>query len=524
MVKKRVVKAVKIRTLKPNEADENTVYYDLKNSMLIKPKLSSESGGYWYWAKWDTEDLDEYARNEQDAENIYTKPDDNDPNRKEIVEAKDKKELLTKIDIQKLSQSIEDYKEGLENEQDRDYGDLNINIKLHGMNVPVDEIKELYPKVTDDTIDELYWQESNDYVGAEVERIKDKYGWEAGTDGRSGGWFYVNGIMHDLQMLIDELFNLESYDEMDKIVLKEYNQIEKKFKDIQTAVTDIENSVKEMIKNFEDSVESIDTWKNMPQLKSKVESKKIKAFDFTINQDLDIGSTVKSGHFAGKIVKVTRVQDVYADEEEFNNVTDYGNEELSWDGNEIMTVHIELPSGSQIEKFVYEVDKIERLPAVGETWVSELDFEPASLKKVKIKEINDSDRVIFTDEIGDEGQETIGRFVEEYNYKSDTDLTGMPPQKAQAWGADKIKAEDGIEEMKEKILNEIKMETEYISVLQERIKKIDEQICKIGNTWINKRQKEESKEWEKGIYEEDIEKRKENINRWEEELKRWETF
>jgi hypothetical protein len=92
----------------------------------------------------------------------------------------------------------------------------------------------------------------------------------------------------------------------------------------------------------------------------KIESaNKIEAFDFTMNQDLKIGDKVKGGRFEGKVVQITRVQDVYTNRQDFEDTQEiYGNKGLSWDGNEIMTIYIEDSDGAQVEKFVYEVEKL----------------------------------------------------------------------------------------------------------------------------------------------------------------------
>lgn len=90
-----------------------------------------------------------------------------------------------------------------------------------------------------------------------------------------------------------------------------------------------------------------------------------KAFDFTSNQDVVVGDEVQSGHHTkGKVVEISRVQDVYSDEETFNHYQEmYGNKGLSWEGNEIMTVHIEDFMGEPdeppvtVEKFIYEIEK-----------------------------------------------------------------------------------------------------------------------------------------------------------------------
>jgi hypothetical protein len=77
------------------------------------------------------------------------------------------------------------------------------------------------------------------------------------------------------------------------------------------------------------------------------------AHDFENNQDLQVGDKVKGG----VITKVTRVQDVYANEEEFNNYQEmYGSSGLSWEGNEIMTVDID-KGGIEEEEFIYNVEK-----------------------------------------------------------------------------------------------------------------------------------------------------------------------
>jgi hypothetical protein len=174
----------------------------------------------------------------------------------------------------------------------------------------------------------------------------------------------------------------------------------------------------------EENLEKVDTgW--------AVDANKIKAFDFTMNQDLDIGDKVKSGRFEGKIVKITRVQDVYADEEDFEHTEEVigHSEGLSWQGNKIMTVHIEDSDGAQKESFVYEVEKLNDAdlsdvsmpPQKGETLAS---------NKIKIDDViqerMDLDKVNKDDEQSDwqyyatvlnVGNETIQLYNERTNKK-----------------------------------------------------------------------------------------------------------
>ena len=82
-----------------------------------------------------------------------------------------------------------------------------------------------------------------------------------------------------------------------------------------------------------------------------------KAFDFSVNQDLNLGDPVQISEGNGHVVKLDRVQDVYSSEEEFNATQEtYGNMGLSWEGNEIMTVFVDL-GDAEVEHFVYEVNK-----------------------------------------------------------------------------------------------------------------------------------------------------------------------
>jgi uncharacterized Zn finger protein (UPF0148 family) len=91
----------------------------------------------------------------------------------------------------------------------------------------------------------------------------------------------------------------------------------------------------------------------------KTSGKEVLAWDFTKGQDIKVGDSVSYGNNqTGKVVEVARVQDVYANEEDFNATQDmWGNKGLSWEGNEIMTVAIGDAEFST-EKFVYEVQKV----------------------------------------------------------------------------------------------------------------------------------------------------------------------
>ena len=90
-------------------------------------------------------------------------------------------------------------------------------------------------------------------------------------------------------------------------------------------------------------------------------SEKINAFDFTMNQDLEIGDMVQYGSIVGKVTVINRVQDVYSSEEEFDRYDETYNlteDSLSWEGNQIMTVMVEYDD-IESEKFVYEIKEVE---------------------------------------------------------------------------------------------------------------------------------------------------------------------
>jgi len=80
MVKSSIIeseKSEKIRTLKPNEADENKIYFDLNTQTYVESKYTPNDGGYWYWAGlWKPQREEEEI---PDAEEIFAEPDDNDP-------------------------------------------------------------------------------------------------------------------------------------------------------------------------------------------------------------------------------------------------------------------------------------------------------------------------------------------------------------------------------------------------------------------------------------------------------------
>jgi hypothetical protein len=150
---------------------------------------------------------------------------------------------------------------------------------------------------------------------------------------------------------------------------------------------------------------------------------KIEAYDFTTNQDLEEGDYVKAGHSAGKISEIQRVQDVYGNEEEFNAFQEtYGNDGLSWGGNEIMTVMIEDLDGGGTEAFVYEVKKVPHWPNVGETWVSvDGDYESESLNTVIIDKIED--RIYYKAKGETEiMSDWIGEFLQDYKFNETNEI------------------------------------------------------------------------------------------------------
>jgi len=123
--------------------------------------------------------------------------------------------------------------------------------------------------------------------------------------------------------------------------------------------------------------------KRIASMEKKAEQKKV-AYDFTANQDIAVGDKVEGG----TVVEVKRVQDVYANEEEFNQWQEtYGQEGLSWEGNEIVTVDID-KEGIVVEKFIYEIEKDEpvetekQIPMATETKVED---KPAAMAAAKEK-------------------------------------------------------------------------------------------------------------------------------------------
>ena len=90
-----------------------------------------------------------------------------------------------------------------------------------------------------------------------------------------------------------------------------------------------------------------------PQAKSSQNSKiEKKAFDLSMNQDLQVGDKVIVRDHEGVITKLTRVHDVYQNEEEFNAWQDiYHNIGLTWLGNEIVTAMVDL--GGIDEEFLF---------------------------------------------------------------------------------------------------------------------------------------------------------------------------
>lgn len=83
-----------VRTLKPNEADEDKVYYDLNEDELVKPKYSPEVG--WYWAIWASPDPEEEREAEETAEEIFADPDDDDPD-KEVEACEETKNVIGEV-------------------------------------------------------------------------------------------------------------------------------------------------------------------------------------------------------------------------------------------------------------------------------------------------------------------------------------------------------------------------------------------------------------------------------------------
>jgi len=166
--------------------------------------------------------------------------------------------------IKEIIKVIDGYAEGLASEQQRDYGDLNIDIKIHGLGLDTDDIKAKYPDATDDMISQIWFDEANIYINSMVEEVKDKYGWEAGVEGRSGGWFYVTGIQSDLEALKEELENVEDYDNANQNEVKRVcKEVKDKARNITKSVTAIENLVGDTVRGFTSEVNSMSFWDTM---------------------------------------------------------------------------------------------------------------------------------------------------------------------------------------------------------------------------------------------------------------------
>jgi hypothetical protein len=167
---------------------------------------------------------------------------------------------------------------------------------------------------------------------------------------------------------------------------------------------DFSEDMDEVLKKFGNWL-STNPFENIKNIEAK---NNIIAFDFTMNQDLNIGDKVNFGNEReGIIYQITRVHDIYENEEDFNNTQEtYGNTGLSWEGNEIMTVHIaDIPDyenkenwindvyeGSGREKFIYEIEKkgkdlsdVQMPPQKGSTLGSKLSKDANEYISNKIK-------------------------------------------------------------------------------------------------------------------------------------------
>lgn len=161
-----------------------------------------------------------------------------------------------------LELDIQNYKSELDERQERNYGDLNIDIKIRGDETPTEEIKKKYPKVTDDEISQAWNDLASIYIGQEIDYIKNEYNLEAGVAGRSSGWFYVKGIDASLDEFIEEINEIRSWDEktINKEIDAEYIRIKNNFDIIQERVDAIEKDVMTMVDNFKKEVASMKFW------------------------------------------------------------------------------------------------------------------------------------------------------------------------------------------------------------------------------------------------------------------------
>ena len=172
-------------------------------------------------------------------------------------------------------------------------------------------------------------------------------------------------------------------------------------------------------------------------------SKKVVAFDFSKGQDIKVGDTVSyRGDKTGKVLSVSRVQDVYSDQEEFEDFAEgYGSDGLSWDGNEIMTVAVGDDMFSE-EFFIYEVNKVNTPVEGAKKTASDIVGEWGTFKDVLKSAETKEQAVAKLTEMGwvnpfhpnqQEEAETIAEAVERlWNQEKTANDPNVPENKASA--------------------------------------------------------------------------------------------
>ena len=310
---------IEIDTVMGENAKEDKKFFDYLKKNNIKHKVVEEAGpaGGWPIVKYTGSKEALMKMIKEKFDDKYLIEEIEGENKGSEIEAK-----ITKERIKKLTESIEVYKERLKEKQRRDYGDININIKTYHIDVPADKIKEKYPNITDEKIDNIYWDLSRDYMEQTVESIEHMYGWEAGVAGRMGGWFYVKGIKDDLNRISEDLDNMLKYDEYDKNDENAYKNYKDEFEKIKKNISAIEKEVADTMKSFKSEVESMEFWDDVFEIKSSI--KAYFGIDYTQLQDIPtkILEAFKRSHEGIKAIKDIDVSEIKGDDYPYFEIKD----------------------------------------------------------------------------------------------------------------------------------------------------------------------------------------------------------
>lgn len=166
----------------------------------------------------------------------------------------------------KLQKQIENFQSEILNtikyikeSQKRNYGDINIDIKVRIL--PNEKAISEHPELNENDYNNIFNSLSNLYLDEYTSYIENKTGFKISIEGRSGGWFVIHNIYNELDSIYNYVNELTNYiDYYEKYGLKLLNRYKKHYNNILKNINWTIKTVNEALKKFK---KEFSNYKNM---------------------------------------------------------------------------------------------------------------------------------------------------------------------------------------------------------------------------------------------------------------------